>query len=177
MKSELQNRTLWFDGTCEVSPSTVKHLFLSGVTPDKIVVPNPDEEIQQFNRLSDVEIVSTKDRNSIFDLTWNLPADYLSIDIDQYLADKLHHFLQSSNANKQKDYEDRLKEEILEIKKSGMSDLLKTLIYVIDTFKQKDVVWGVGRGSSCASFALFLIGVHRVDPVKYGIPLTEFFHD
>lgn len=177
MKTELQNRTLWFDGTNEVDSGIVRHLFLLGVHPDKIVVPNPDSEIIRFNQLADVEIAASKERNGSFDLTWNVPSEYLSIDVDSFLNSKLAEFLNSVALAKHSSYESRLAKECLEIKKLGMSDLLKTLIYVIDTFKREQVVWGVGRGSSCASLALYLIGLHKVDPVKYGIDMTEFFHD
>jgi DNA polymerase III alpha subunit len=35
-------------------------------------------------------------------------------------------------------------------------------------------VWGVGRGSSVASYVLFLIGVHRIDSMKYNLDYKEF---
>ena len=38
----------------------------------------------------------------------------------------------------------------------------------------KNVLWGVGRGSSVASYALFLIGVHKIDSVKYDLDWREF---
>jgi DNA polymerase III alpha subunit len=49
------------------------------------------------------------------------------------------------------------------------------MVYIIDTLRKNNIVWGVGRGSSVASYVLFLLGVHRVDSVKYDIPLNEFF--
>ncbi len=124
-----------------------------------------------------MEIAASKVKNSSFDLTWNVPKEYLSIDIDSFLSEKLTQFLTLVANSKHAAYAERLSKEILEIKKSGMTDLLRTLIYVIDEFKREQVVWGVGRGSSCASLALYLIGLHKVDPVKYGIDMTEFFHD
>ena len=36
------------------------------------------------------------------------------------------------------------------------------------------IVWGVGRGSSVASFCLFLIGVHKINPMIYNLDYTEF---
>ena len=47
--------------------------------------------------------------------------------------------------------------------------------YIIDTLRENNVVWGVGRGSSVASYVLFLLGVHKIDSVKYNLPLEEFF--
>lgn len=44
---------------------------------------------------------------------------------------------------------------------------------LITKFKENDVIWGVGRGSACASLLLYLIEVHDVDPIKYEIPFSE----
>jgi DNA polymerase III alpha subunit len=59
--------------------------------------------------------------------------------------------------------------------KNGMYDLLHVMKYVVDTLRENNVVWGVGRGSSVASYVLHLIGVHKIDSVKYNIPIEEFF--
>ena len=48
------------------------------------------------------------------------------------------------------------------------------LKYMIDTFRKNDIVWGVGRGSSVASYVLFLIGVHKTDSMLYELDVTEF---
>jgi DNA polymerase III alpha subunit len=56
-----------------------------------------------------------------------------------------------------------------------MIPVLKTMKYIVDTLRKNNVVWGVGRGSSIASYALFLIGIHKIDSIKYDIPITEFF--
>ena len=45
---------------------------------------------------------------------------------------------------------------------------------LIDKFKEDGVVWGVGRGSSCACYILYLLEVHDVDSLQYNIPFKEF---
>jgi DNA polymerase III alpha subunit len=52
--------------------------------------------------------------------------------------------------------------------------VLQFLIYFIDTLRANNMVWGVGRGSSVASFCLFLIGVHKINPMLYDLDITEF---
>ena len=74
-------------------------------------------------------------------------------------------------------YGRRVDNELAMIKKMNMAEFFRTLIYVVETLKSTKTVWGVGRGSSCASLVLYLIGLHRVDPVKFNIDMTEFFHD
>jgi DNA polymerase III alpha subunit len=56
----------------------------------------------------------------------------------------------------------------------GMYDLLHYLKYLVDTMRENNIVWGVGRGSSVASYVLYLIGVHKVDSLKYDLDIHEF---
>ena len=56
----------------------------------------------------------------------------------------------------------------------GMFDLLFYLKYLVDTMRENNIVWGVGRGSSVASYVLFLIGVHKIDSIKYDLDIKEF---
>jgi DNA polymerase III alpha subunit len=48
------------------------------------------------------------------------------------------------------------------------------MVYVIDTFKKNNVIWGVGRGSSVSSYILYLLEVHDVDSVMYDLDFNEF---
>jgi DNA polymerase III alpha subunit len=70
---------------------------------------------------------------------------------------------------------DRLFIELNLYKKQGMIPVLKTMKYIVDTLEINGIVWGVGRGSSVASYVLFLMGVHNIDSVKYNLPIEEFF--
>jgi DNA polymerase III alpha subunit len=59
--------------------------------------------------------------------------------------------------------------------KNDMYDLLHVIKYIVDTLRANHVVWGVGRGSSVSSYVLYLIGVHKIDSIKYKLPIEEFF--
>jgi DNA polymerase III alpha subunit len=56
-----------------------------------------------------------------------------------------------------------------------MIPVLTTMKYVVDTLRANNIVWGVGRGSSVSSYVLYLIGIHKIDSVKYDLPIDEFF--
>ena len=58
--------------------------------------------------------------------------------------------------------------------KHGMFDLLKYLKFLVDTMRREHILWGVGRGSSVSSFVLYLIGVHRINPLTYNLDINEF---
>ena len=56
----------------------------------------------------------------------------------------------------------------------GMFEVLVYLKYLVDTLRANNIVWGVGRGSSVASYCLYLIGVHKIDSIKYDLDIHEF---
>ena len=95
---------------------------------------------------------------------WFIPADYQNMDIEEFLV----------NQCPAENY-DRLLTEIELFRKNNMITVLKTMKYIVDTLRSNNVMWGVGRGSSVASYTLYLIGVHKIDSIKYKIPIEEFF--
>jgi DNA polymerase III alpha subunit len=172
MKTELKDRVLWHDGTTQANPDAVPDLFLMGVSQDKIIANELNDDLKLFNQLSDNPIDTIKIGNSAFDLEWNIPEHYKALDLEVYLKEQITKRTDGKDA-----YLNRLKMELIEIRDRQLENLFRTLVYIVDKLRSERKVWGVGRGSSCASLALYLIGIHEVDPIKYQIPMTEFFHD
>jgi DNA polymerase III alpha subunit len=52
--------------------------------------------------------------------------------------------------------------------------LLKYLKYLVDVMTENKIIWGVGRGSSVASYVLYKLGVHRIDSMFYNLDVHEF---
>ena len=169
MKTVLRDRTLYYDGTCQVAPEQVPQLFLSGATPDKICVTEINDDIELFNSLSDIIIGVTKNNISDLNFSWKVPKKYLELDLESFILQKVQR-LDSA-------YALRAARELEEIKKRKLENLFKTLVYAVDVLKESNTLWGVGRGSACASLVLHLIGLHCVDPIKFNISMEEFFHD
>jgi DNA polymerase III alpha subunit len=95
---------------------------------------------------------------------WLIPREYKDMDIEQFLT------AQCPEENHQ-----RLIKELELYRKHDMLIVLKAMKYIVDTLRSNNIVWGVGRGSSVASYALYLLGVHKIDSVKYDLPIEEFF--
>lgn len=95
---------------------------------------------------------------------WHMPDDYLNMDIAKWLLDKCN-----SQAELQ-----RVGEELLLYQERDLFNLLKYLKYMVDTFRKQNIVWGLGRGSSVASFVLYLIGVHKINSLYYDLNIDEF---
>lgn len=96
--------------------------------------------------------------------TWFMPQEYQKFPIHQWLIDKCT--TEEERA--------RVDEELLLFIQYGMFDLLFYLKYLVDTMRENKIVWGVGRGSSVASYVLFLIGVHKINSIKYNLDIKEF---
>jgi DNA polymerase III alpha subunit len=95
---------------------------------------------------------------------WRMPKEYKELDIAAYVLGlcKEEHELQ------------RVGEELILYQERNLFDLLRYLKYLIDTLRKNNIVWGVGRGSSVASYVLFLIGVHKIDSLYYNLNIDEF---
>lgn len=97
-------------------------------------------------------------------INWLLPKSYLNIDVDNFFDQfKLNKIQQK-----------RVLDELLLYKKNNLYIVLKLMIYLVDVMKESNIVWGVGRGSSVSSYLLYLIGVHKVDSIKYNLDIKEF---
>jgi DNA polymerase III alpha subunit len=179
MKTVLKDRTLWYDGTSEVNADNVPSLILSGLPIDKISIVTETDDIKLFNSLADESICLNKSANNEFNRSWNIPKSYETLEIDSFVDQKMQEFFKKKNISvlKQTEYAARVVEELKQINGRDIVMIFRTIIYAVDKLKQSNTLWGVGRGSSCASLVLFLIGLHAVDPIKYSISMDEFFHD
>jgi len=109
--------------------------------------------------------MGVEDFDKICQNEWLMPDEYKNLDIITWL------FAQIPSRDQ---YKDRLFDELKEFEQRNMIDLLRWLKYLIDTARANNIVWGVGRGSSVASYVLYLIGVHRIDPIKYNLDYKDF---
>ena len=82
------------------------------------------------------------------------------------------------NINKaDKDYKryiDRAKYELDTLKELGFIDYILLVWDVIHFCKTSDIPVGLGRGSAAGSLILYLVGVTRIDPVKYDLYFERF---
>tara|TARA_Y100001963_G_scaffold159997_1_gene266866 strand:+ start:4028 stop:6583 length:2556 start_codon:yes stop_codon:yes gene_type:complete len=72
------------------------------------------------------------------------------------------------------EYVNRVKYELETLKELGFIDYVLLVWDVINFCKKNDIPTGPGRGSAAGSIVLYLIGVTKVDPVKYGLYFERF---
>jgi DNA polymerase III alpha subunit len=108
--------------------------------------------------------MSVPDYDELKQREWHMPEAYKELDIAQHILD-----LCKTDAELQ-----RVGEELLLYQERNMFDLLRYLTYLVNTMRENHVIWGVGRGSSVASYVLFLLGVHRINSMYYDLDPREF---
>lgn len=176
----LQDRLLLANGVSVVEPEQVPDLFVHGLQPSQIQVTEETPDVVEFNRRSS-ELLQVFDEHSNLTLPpndWLIPQEYLELDLFDYFAIKLSELSSTASADDMfmERAEARVANELEAVRQFKFENGLRTIIYVTDTFRKHNQVWGVGRGSSCASYLLFLIGIHCVDCLKFDIHWSEFFH-
>jgi DNA polymerase III alpha subunit len=95
---------------------------------------------------------------------WHMPEEYKQLDIAEYILS-----LCNGEAELQ-----RCGAELLLYQERNLFNLLRYLKYLVDIMINNQVIWGVGRGSSVASFVLYKLKVHRINSLHYNLDVGEF---
>jgi len=138
----------------------------------KLYLNDIDKYSESLKELGiDLPVISTVPKRSSpaeFDKqncdNWHMPDKYYQINVLEWLLDKCQ--------NDEEKMRVQMEYDLFE--KKNFIRVLQFLIYFVDTLRANNMVWGVGRGSSVASFCLFLIGVHKINPMLYNLNITEF---
>ena len=96
---------------------------------------------------------------------WLTPPPYNSLDLN-------NHILNMCSSQQETD---RCHYELGLVQQIGAEDIFRHLIYLVHVWTEKNLVWGVGRGSSVSCFLLYKIGLNRINPLEYGLEAEEFF--
>ena len=110
--------------------------------------------------------VDQKTFDNVCQSEWFMPDEYKELDVEAHLLGKIGGKLTTEWA--------RCLEELEAYKQRDMYPLLRYMIYLVDFMRENNIVWGVGRGSSVASYVLYLIGVHKINSIQYGLDWREF---
>jgi DNA polymerase III alpha subunit len=95
---------------------------------------------------------------------WYMPEEYKQLDIAAHVLSMCE-----SDAELQ-----RCGQELMLFQERNLFDLLRYLKYLVDVMTENQLIWGVGRGSSVASFVLYKLKVHRINSLYYELDPAEF---
>ena len=158
-----------------VDENDLVEMILLDITP-RVVTMTDTNVINKYNHFCSLFLIDSKidvdtpedgsDKyNKENETNWYMPDEYKYMSVHDYLLGKCS----------TPEQHDRVVHEVTEYEHRGLIALLKFMIYLVDTMRKHKVVWGVGRGSSVASYVLYLIGVHKIDSIKYNLDFKEFF--
>jgi DNA polymerase III alpha subunit len=175
-KTELVDRTLWYDGDSSYPPNQIiKTISKGGIVE---WVDYTTDDICTYNKIAtDDQQIGVKNNCNPLKFGWNIPKYYIELDVVNYIINK-HAIMTSGMSESEEDERDqRLAEEIIKFQDLELIDVLRVVIYMVDRLTENNVVYGVGRGSSVSSYVLFVLKVHDVDSFKYQLDMNDFLHD
>ena len=140
-----------------------------------VVLCEPSDDINMFNVAMEQQgmdplqkyiplDVDQKTFDGVCQSEWFMPDEYKNFEIHSWL---LQHCKTTEEHN-------RVTEELAAYGSRGMNDLLRYMKYLVDFMRENNIVWGVGRGSSVASYVLYLIGVHKINSIQFDLDWREF---
>lgn len=171
----LKNRTIADNGDVYCNVEQAYELIMEGFDIGLIKIEDSDD-LKNYNAAVKIyedmfpidsyqeSNLPYADEDAVRQNMWFIPDEYKNIDVLDYLLEKV-------NSEKEKL---RICEEYVIYEKYELIMVLRLMIYLFDLFRKQNVVYGVGRGSSVSSYILYVIGVHRVNSLKYGLDFSEF---
>ena len=140
-----------------------------------VVLCDQNDDVDKFNEVCEEQGINKLQKYIPLDVDeqtfdgvcqseWFMPDEYKTLSVNELVFDRCN----------TPEEQERAYEELQEFGKRGMYNLLRYMIYLVDFMRENDIVWGVGRGSSVASYVLYLIGVHRIDSIQYDLDWREF---
>lgn len=150
---------------CEIYLRDPDHVLKTITTDSDIRFPEILEliNVPKVTKIEQLDL-SVEEYDQQNQNNWYMPTEYKDFDIAKYVLDlcETEHELQ------------RVGEELIRYQELDMFPILRYCKYLVDTMRQYNIVWGVGRGSSVSSYVLYLIGIHRINSLHYDLSIDEF---
>ena len=153
----------------------INMIYTGHVDKCHVVLCDANDEIEKFNVHAKefgtkglqtyIPIdVDQKQFDNVCQSEWFMSDEFKNLDVYSFLEQKCNNEVEVK----------RLDDEYKEFEKRDMINLLRYMVYLVDYMRNNNILWGVGRGSSVSSFVLYLIGVHRINPIQFDLDWREF---
>lgn len=166
----LKNKTILQDGRVLLTTTSAIASLNNGASIEDIDVDD-DKEMELFNYYAyqhcDDAVLKHADPidHQLRQNEWVYPQEFEELDLYE-LFDSL------CDTDEQRA---RARYELQLYQDCGLEKLLRWAAWFMCVVKANNLFIGVGRGSSVSSYCLYLIGMHMVDSMKYGLDPEEFF--
>ena len=134
-------------------------------------VPFSEDVVNKFNEFCTELELPVLSETGNYSKDFNIPQHYKNIDVEEYIKELVPDGVGGTD---NAEASQRVEQELAEFSARNLFPVLQLLIYIVDTLRKNNLVWGVGRGSCVASYCLYLIGIHKVDSIKYNLDIREF---
>ena len=162
-------------------------IYSGNVDKCHVVLCDESDDVDKFNTAMEAQgfdklqkyiplDVDQKTFDGALQSEWFMPDEYKTLDVDDWCLRKIMKMKDATHRDQvlwSKEW-NRAYEELEAFDERGMFPLLRYMCYLVDFMRENNIVWGVGRGSSVASYVLYLIGVHKIDSIQYGLDWREF---
>lgn len=180
----LLDRDLWVDGSSSLHVDAICNRMLESkfeFFENDVISEDVKDEVKKFVSLVGIKIPTTvqiKSRSSIkeLDTSFNLPEKYLDLHIEKKIIKgfKSRHKLDTFTKDEEAARLYRIADELELYNNMGLMDVLNCAVYIVETLKHNNVVWGPGRGSACCSYILYLLEIHDIDSYEFDLSINEF---
>lgn len=156
------NRYILHNGSSIVTIEDLIDRILKGDQYEHCLLANEDEDSRKYELVTGRRIIFNE-----LDLEISYTIEEGDLDV---ILDRIG---ESDRMNGTDEELERIEQELSFFQEQNKIHLINKLIELIDTFKRDNIVWGVGRGSSCASFLMYVLEVNDVNPIEFDIPFSE----
>lgn len=108
--------------------------------------------------------------------TWHIPRYPGVKNSYEHLRSLVRKGLKKLGLDTDSDYTLRTEHELGVIQETKIADFLLITLDIITRAKDQGIPVGPGRGSVCGSLVCYVIGIHAVDPVRYGLLFERFLN-
>ena len=163
----LRDRKLLNNGMSIISnKKALQYIFEQGDLPNHIKVKN-SHDARLYEKRYNTKIITsnTEDIDIECDSSYDIEAfEKLVTRLFEYKRDDISDLAHVT----------RFEQELSYFIENNQQHLLLKIDDLVTEFKEDNIVWGVGRGSSVASYIMFLLEAHDVNSIKYDINFSEF---
>ena len=153
----------------------VNMIYSGNIDKVHVVLCDPSDDIDKFNNAMEEQgldplqkyiplDVDQKTFDGVCQSEWFMPDEYKNMDVYRVVEERCNTHEEVT----------RIDEEFIAYEEKGLLDLLRYMVYLVDFMRENNIVWGVGRGSSVASYVLYVIGIHKINSIQFGLDWREF---
>lgn len=156
---EMCDNTIYFANRCE-DPIWIDPMYENPGKKELPVFP-----IHQDKYYEDFKVWLNKQSDEI--RKFDVDKNYLRFRCEMVL-------IQKTPVGKEKEYRDRLEEELDTLYYCGVASYMLIVADILNWARNNGIQVSAGRGSAGGSLVAYLLGIHKADPIKYGLVFARF---